>query len=67
MRYVEARCSQDEEEHAYRIYISDAFKSLFGLNIRYYDFINGQQEKQEEKPKDIINRIAGKISIVAEQ
>ena len=45
MRYVKARYKEKQRELAYRIYVTDALKAHWGLNARYYDFI-------DDKPQD---------------
>ena len=52
MRYVKARYRQDQRELADRIYVTDALKSRWGLNARYYDFI-------DDTPSD--NRTADEV------
>lgn len=39
MRYVRSRLARAQEDLIYRIYVTDALKTAYGLNARYYDFI----------------------------
>lgn len=61
MRYAEARFSQSVRDKVYRIYVTDALKVLGHLNVRYIDYVK-PNNKPEDTPEEIINRIRGKLS-----
>jgi len=54
-----ARFKISQREEAYRIYITDAFKGYFGLNIRLYDILYPVEE--ERTPNEIIDGIRAKL------
>lgn len=66
MRYVKSRFQTENQDLAYRIYVTDSVKSVFGLNRRYYDLIKTDFEREtyvEETrtPEEIKNSIMEKI------
>lgn len=60
MRYLLARTIQFEHEHCYRIYVTEALKSLAGMNMSYADMIKPQVEETRSK-EEIISDIKGKL------
>ena len=66
MRYVKSRFQSENQDLAYRIYVTDSVKSVFGLNRRYYDLIKTDFEQEtyvEETrtPEEIKKSIMEKI------
>ena len=63
MRYARAFLDEKENELVYRIFLTDALRSLAGFNSRYVDFIDlGEREKETRSPEEIIASISDKIS-----
>lgn len=60
MRYAVARIEKENRDTAYRIYLTDALKSIGGLNVRYADLIDNKPVR-EENPDDIKNRLKAKL------
>lgn len=58
MRYVKARLKKNDEDEAYRIYVTDLLKIISGKNElpRFYDIIHSDN-KPTETPEVIISRI----------
>ena len=61
MRYVSAQIRLNRREEAYRIYITDAIKSVWRLNKRYLDIIDPPKEEKRTS-EDIINHMRKKIN-----
>lgn len=61
MRYVKARYKENQRELAYRIYVTDALKSRWGLNSRYYDFID-DTPPDSRTPEEVITHIGNKLT-----
>ena len=61
MRYVTARYNKQQRELAYRIYVTDALKSRWGLNVRYYDFIDNKPE-DSRTADEVVNNIRHKLT-----
>lgn len=61
MRYVEAKFKEAKEAEAYRIYVTDAFKLIGGLNLRYVEMINPVVE-ETRTADEIIQSISEKLS-----
>lgn len=59
MRYAVARIEKENRDTAYRIYLTDALKSIGGLNVRYFDLIS--DPVKEEDPDSIKNRLTEKL------
>ena len=49
MDFIIAFFEKEQEELAYRIYMTDALKALGGLNIRYYDILARQRKPQDNR------------------
>lgn len=61
MRYVTARYKEKQRELAYRIYVTDALKSRWGLNARYYDFIDNKPQ-DNRTAEEVIDGIRHKLT-----
>ncbi len=59
MRYVLSRIRVYQREEAYRIYVTDALKGAYGLNIRFYDILYPTIETRT--PTAIIEGIKAKL------
>ena len=60
MRYAKARYEQNQRDWAYRIYVTDAFKGFFGLDLRYADLFIPQ--KVETRTADeVITSISDRL------
>ena len=57
MRYLKARYEQNQREWAYRIYVTDALKSFFGLDLRYADLFV-PQKVETRTAEEIISNIS---------
>ena len=55
MDFIIAFFQKEQEELAYRVYMTDAIKALGGINVRFYDLLAPQR-----KPKD--NRSGAEIA-----
>ena len=66
MRYVESCYKKQRQELAYRIYVTDAFKLIGKLNLRFIDIIKPPvemtEEEQQEKAEETKNRIFAKLN-----
>ncbi len=58
MRYVEARYNHHNRDLAYRYYVTDALKSLGGLNIRFADLFKPPETRTAD---EIIGGIKDKL------
>jgi hypothetical protein len=56
-----ARKKSDNEEKAYRVYVTDALMSVYQLNMRYYDIITSDKITDDRSADEIINSIISKI------
>lgn len=57
-----ARQKRDNEEKAFRIYVTDALKCAYSLNIRYLDVVEPQRVvKDDRTAEEIIGSIVAKI------
>ncbi len=56
MDFVTAFFKKEQEELAYKIYVTDALKALANMNVRFYDIFPAPQRK----PKD--NRSGAEIA-----
>lgn len=61
MQYALARKKSDNEEKAYRIYVTDALMSVYNLNMRYYDLILPDKPADNRTAEEIIDSIVSKI------
>lgn len=63
MRYVQGRIQKDFDDWAYRIYISDAIKTLGHLNVRYFDLIDRTpaDTRTQEEVVDHISECLSKL------
>ena len=63
--YVADAYTQDEKEMIYRVYITEAIKHRMGLNMGYWELINGESNvKEDERSAEeiklsFINRLNG--------
>lgn len=60
MRYVMSRLAREQEDLAYRIYVTDSLKAIGNLNRRYYDFIKKVPEETRTS-SEIIGSIKRKL------
>jgi len=61
LQYALARKKSDNEEKAYRVYVTDALMSVYNLNMRYYDLILPDKPADNRTAEEIIGSIVSKI------
>ena len=67
MRYVVARIEHENRDMAYRIYITDCLKGIFGAKVRYADLIyNENNLATEEDAEAIKDRLKKKLGAINE-
>lgn len=55
-----SRLAKEQEDLAYRIYVTDSLKVIGNLNIRYYDYIKDVPE-ETRTAGEVIDHIRGKL------
>jgi hypothetical protein len=60
MRYIHARHKLWEREEIYRIYMTDTFRSIYGIGVRYADFF--EENKETRTAPEIIEHIRGELN-----
>ena len=61
MQYVLSRKKSNDEERAYRVYVTDALMTVYHFNTRYYDLISPSAPMDERSAEEIIKGIVTKI------
>lgn len=64
---MQARIERERCDRIYRIYVTDALKSIGGFDERYYDFITANQKPTDNRTaEEIIDDLKGKLNALAE-
>ena len=61
MKYALARLKAEGEARAFRVYVTDALKAAYNLNMRYYDVVCPREPGKERSAEEIISSIVSKI------
>lgn len=69
MRYVISKARFEQEEMAYRIFVTDTFKSVYGMNKRYYDMFSDDYSlaKKEYNADEVVANIKTKIKFLEKE